>query len=190
MTHSPSSKLFLVLPVAVLIMTACGGSDEQDIREWMKEQSKDLKGKVPDLPQIKPLPVLAYEPGDLAAPFSPDKIFAGDMKGAAAGSNAASGGPKDINPDAQPMTKYPVESIRLVGTILVGKELRAIVASEREPVRQVRVGDYLGQNHGRITAIEPAAGDSQGRIMLKEVVLDKGIWIERETQLPPQDQRR
>jgi type IV pilus assembly protein PilP len=180
----------LLLAAVALVLSACGGSDEQDIREWMKEQSKDLRGRVPDLPQIKPLPVLAYEPGDLSSPFSPDKVFAGDTKVGGVGAPVVSGGPKDINADAQPMTKYPLESIRLVGTILVGKELRAIVASEREPVRQVHIGDYLGQNHGRITAIEPAAGDSQGRILLKEVVLDKGIWIERETQLPPQDQRR
>lgn len=190
MMRGPSFRLSFALLLAAFMLVACGGSDEQDIREWMKEQSKDLKGRVPDLPQIKPLTVLAYEPGDLSPPFSPDKIFAGDRKTGANGGATVSGGPKDINPDAQPMTKYPLESIRLVGTILVGKELRAIVASEREPVRQVRIGDYLGQNHGRITAIEPAAGDSQGRILLKEVVLDKGIWIERETQLPPQDQRR
>ena len=190
MTRRPSSNLFVALSVTTLIMMACAGSDEQDIREWMKEQSKDLKGRVPDLPQIKPLPVLAYEPGELTTPFAPDKVFAGDTKMGIGGGASASGGPKEINADAQPMTKYPIESIRLVGTILVGKELRAIVASEREPVRQVRIGDYLGQNHGRITAIEPAAGDNQGHIMLKEVVLDKGIWIERETQLPPLDQRR
>lgn len=180
--------MILVLPLAAFLLTACGGGDEQDIREWMREQSKDLRGRVPDLPQIKPLPVLAYEPGDLAVPFSSDKVFAEDLRTGVHG--GLIGGPKYINPDAQPMTKYSLESIRLVGTILVGKELRAIVASEREPVRQVRVGDYLGQNHGRITAIEPAAGDSDGRIKLKEVVLDKGIWIERENQLPPQDQRR
>ena len=185
-----SFRLSFALSIAAFIVVACSGSDEQDIREWMKEQSKDLKGRVLDLPQIKALPVLVYVPGDLATPFSPDKVFAGDTKTGANGGASVSGGPKDINPDAQPMTKYPLESIRLVGTILVGKELRAIVASEREPVRQVQIGDYLGQNHGRITAIEPAAGDSLGRILLKEVVLDKGIWIERETQLPPQDQRR
>ena len=177
----------LLLVFVPFLMAACGGSDEQGIREWMKEQSKDLRGRVPDLPQIKPLPVLAYDPGDLAAPFSPDKVFAEDAK---AGHMVVNGGPKAVNPDAQPMTKYPLETIRVLGTIMVGKELRALVASEREPVRQVRVGDYLGQNHGRIIFIEPATGDRQVAIGLKEVVFDKGVWIERESRLPPPDQRR
>lgn len=182
MTGLRRTLLAAVLTGAFL--AACGGGDPQDIREWMQEQSKDMRGKVPDLPEIKPLQVLAYEPGDLSAPFSVDKVFAEDTK---LGSRiAVIGGPKPVNPDAQPMTKYPLESIRVVGTILVGKELRALVVAEREPLRQVRVGDYLGQNNGRITAIEPATDDSDGRIMLKEVVLDKGVWIERESRLPAQ----
>lgn len=188
MMHWLPCRLFLTAVIITLLMAACGEGEEQDIRDWMKEESRGLKGRVPNLPEIKALPVLAYEPGDLSAPFAPDKIFAGDIR--AGRGSMVSGGPKEINPDAQPMIKYPLESIRLVGTIQVGNELRAVVASEREPVRQVRIGDYLGQNNGRITAIEPATGDSEGRIVLKEVVLDKGVWIERDTQLPPLDQRR
>lgn len=184
MVRSPV-RLLIVALLAGIFLTACGGSDEQDIREWMKEQSKDLRGRVPDLPQIKALPVLTYEPGDIAAPFSPDKVFADDLKAGAR--NIVSGGPKDINPDAYPMTKYPLETMRLVGTIYVGKELRALVVSEREPVRQVRVGDYIGQNHGQIKSIMPATDDDQGSILLKEILLDKGVWIERETRFPSQE---
>jgi type IV pilus assembly protein PilP len=174
--------------VFLAALSGCGGSEEQDIREWMKEESKGLKGRVPDLPEIKPLPVLSYEPGDLTSPFAPDKVFAEEKR--AAGKVVVSGGPKDVNIDAFPMAKYPLESIRLVGTLKLGNEWRAVVAADREPVRQVRVGDYIGQNHGRITAIEPAVGDSPGLIQLKEVVLEKGVWIERESRLPPLDQRR
>lgn len=174
--------------VVLTVLAGCGGSEEQDIKEWMKEESRGLKGRVPELPEIKPPPVFAYDPGDLESPFAPSKVFAEEKR--LAGNKVISGGPRNVNVDAYPMAKYPLESIRMVGTLKIGKEWRAVVTAEREPVRQVRVGDYMGQNHGRITAIEPASGDSSGAIHLKEIVFEKGVWIERESRLPPMDQRR
>lgn len=40
-----------------LVMVACSGGDNQDLRQWMNEAGKDIKGKIPPLPQVKP-----YEP--------------------------------------------------------------------------------------------------------------------------------
>lgn len=184
-------SLRTTLPMVLLagfFLVSCGGSEEQDIKEWMKDESKGLKGRVPDLPEIKPLPVLSYDPGDLVSPFAPDKVFAEEKR--LSGKTVVGGGPREVNVDAYPMAKYPLESIRLLGTLKLGNEWRALVSAEREPARQVRTGDFIGQNHGRITAIEPATGDSTGAIQLKEIVLEKGVWIERESRLPLQDQRR
>ena len=50
---------------------------------------------------------------------------------------------------------------------------------------QARVGDYLGQNFGRITKI------SETEITLREVVQDAaGEWIERTSTLQLQEQGR
>lgn len=169
----------------VLMLSGCGNNEHGDAREWMQEASKDLRGHVPDLPQIKPLEVKPYEPGDLISPFAIDKVVSGGI-----GTNAQTthvGGAPPLNPDAYPLTKVPLEMIRFVGTIIVDKEVRALVQVEREPIRQVHVGDYLGQNHGRVLKITPSGSDSIGQIVLKEKLLDKGAWIERETSFPGQD---
>jgi type IV pilus assembly protein PilP len=151
----------------------------------MQEASKDMRPHIPELPQIKPLEVKPYEPGDLIAPFAVDKVVSG---GIGAGAQVArAGGPPPLNPDAFPLTKVPLEAIRFVGTIIVDKEVRALVQIEREPIRQVRVGEYMGQNHGRVLKIEPSGNESTGDIVLKEKLLDKGAWIERETVFPGQD---
>ncbi len=175
-------------PICLLLIAllgGCGGSDHGDIRAWMQESSKDLRGHVPDLPQIKPLDVKPYEPGDLISPFSSEKVVSGGL--VSSGQASRSGGPPPLNPDAYPMTKVPLEAIRFVGTIIVNKEIRALVQVEREPVRQVKVGDFLGQNHGRIMKVEPANNASDGRVVLKEKLLDKGVWIERDTVFPAQN---
>lgn len=168
-----------------LALSGCGGDDHGDVRAWMQESSKDLRGHVPDLPQIKPLDVKPYEPGDLISPFSAEKVVSGGLAGNSQMPHA--GGPSPVNPDAYPLTKVPLEAIRFIGTIIVDKEPRALVQVEREPVRQVRTGDYLGQNHGRVLKIEAATNDSAGRVLLKEKLVDKGVWIERDTIFPAQD---
>jgi len=180
-------RISLLLPAIamLLLMAGCGGDDHGDVRAWMQDAAKDLRGHVPDLPQINPLNVRPYEPGELISPFASGKVVSGGITGNSQVSRA--GGPPPVNPDAYPLTKVPLETIRFLGTIIVEKEVRALVGVEREPVRQVRIGEYMGQNNGRIQKISPSTDDSSGQIVLKEKLLDKGVWIERDTVFPALD---
>lgn len=180
-----TSKYLFAPVLAALLLVGCGDAEHDDVRAWMQEVSKDLKGHVRDLPQIKPLEVKPYEPGDLLSPFAVGKVISGGI--GADMQPARIGGPPPLNPDAFPLTKAPLEAIRFVGTIVVDREVRALVQIEREPMRQVRVGDFMGQNHGRVLKIVPSGGESVGQIFLKEKLLDKGAWVERETMFPEQD---
>ena len=183
---SPSSKFRPILAVLALSLLAGGGNDDHgDVRAWMQDASKDLRGHVSDLPQIRPLDVKPYEPEDLLSPFVSGKVISGGITGNQQASR--SGGPPSVNPDAFPLTKVPLEAIRFVGTIIVDKEVRGLVEIEREPVRQVRPGDYMGQNNGRVQKISASTDDSPGQIVLKEKLLDKGVWVERDTVFPAQD---
>lgn len=184
MRHSFGLRLSVSF-VAALLLVGCGDSEHSDVRAWMQESSKELRPHIPELPQIKPLEVRPFEPGDLLSPFAVDKVVSGGLGGGAY--TATAGGPRQINPDAYPLTKVPLSSIRFIGTITVDKEPRALVQVEREPIRQVRVGEYVGQNHGQVLRIVPSNGESMGQIVLKEKLLDKGAWIERESVFPEQD---
>ena len=175
----------LLIVVTSSLLTSCGDREHGDVQAWMREVSKDLRGHIPELPQIKPLDIKPFEPGALISPFSSEKVVSGGLGTAAR--TASIGGPQPLNPDAYPMTKVPLESIRFLGTIIVDKDVRALVQIDREPVRQVRLGDYLGQNHGRIQKIEPSTANSSGLLLLKERLFDKGIWIDRDTVFPAQD---
>lgn len=177
---SAISKATLGALCAATLLAACSSGEPEDVRQWMKESSKDMRGKVPDLPQLKLLPILAYEPGDLASPFVPEKLFADD---AIAKKAAQENTPNAVNPDAYPLTRVPIESIRLLGTLMIGKQLTALVTAERDVPRRVRVGDYLGQNQGRITSITPSNSQGDGTVTVVEKIFDKGAWVERETKI-------
>jgi type IV pilus assembly protein PilP len=173
------SVKLLLLATLTVSLAGCGDGEPEDVRQWMAEQTKDMKGKVPELPQIKSLPPIVYEPGDAIQPFANDKLFADDSRS----SRESKSGRTMVNPDVYPLTRAPLDSFRLVGTMTIGKQIVAIVATERDTPRQARVGDYIGQNMGRIKSITPATMQSDGEIVIVESVLEKGLRVERETRI-------
>ena len=163
--------------LACLGLVACGGEEHQDLRQWMKESSKDFKGRVPPLPPIKSFPVVAYETADLLDPFNATKIEP-ERK-------AGGGGLKpDLDRRKEPLEAYPLESLKMVGTLIKGKMTHALVQADKN-LHQVKVGNYMGQNFGIITDI------SETEIKLKELVPDSlGDYMERTSTLQLQEKQQ
>jgi type IV pilus assembly protein PilP len=66
-------------------LAGCGGSEHQDIKQWMEESSRDMKGGIPPLPELKPFPIVSYDAYDMAEPFSSVRLD--PEKTATAGAN-------------------------------------------------------------------------------------------------------
>ena len=160
--------------VLLLLLAGCGNPDYQDIKDWIHESSRNLKAKIPALPQIKPNTATSYEAGNLMDPFQARKVEPEKKAGG--------GGPQpDLNRRKEPLESFPLETIQMVGTILKGKQLYALVKADRTYL--VRTGNYMGQNFGVVTHI------SEGDITLKELVEDSGgDWTDRTSTLQLQEQ--
>lgn len=167
----------LLLPMCLLLL-GCEGEEPEDIRAWMTESAKNMQGKVPPLPEMKALPAISYEPGEIIQPFATEKLFADELR-----ASAKNGPAKQINTDAHPLAKVPLETVRLLGTLTLGNQIIALVSSGGNVTRQVRVGDYVGQNGGRIIAIRPSTEKSEAEILIRETVQEKASWVERESRI-------
>jgi type IV pilus assembly protein PilP len=170
---SPRLALFVG---AALLLGGCG-NDNQDLRAWMAEQGKGVRGRLDPLPQLKPYEPFAYNAFDLPDPFKPRKIqpIKGDSKLA-----------PDLNRRREPLESYPLEALAMVGTLARNKQMYALVKTPEKDIYQVKSGNYLGQNYGVVTDI------SDSEIKLKELVQDgSGDWTERTSalQLQQQDQK-
>lgn len=164
---------FLILSCS-LTLTGCGGDEHSGVKQWMDESSRDLKGRVPALPQIKTFPVVAYESGALVDPFRPSKLEA--AKGGGGG-----GVRPDLNRRREPLEVFPLESLRMVGTLAMKGKLLAIV-NANSTLYQVGVGNYMGQNFGVITQV------TESEVTLKELIEDtNGDWVERVNTLQLQE---
>lgn len=160
-------RLPISLIVPVLLLTACS-EGYSDLRAFVKESDKSVSRKIEALPDVKPYAPFAYEGFDLPDPFKPRKLAA---------KQDGAGGP-DLSRRKEPLEAFPLEQLKMVGTLNQAGVTYGLVRAEKT-LYKVKVGNYLGQNFGRIVDI------TDSEIKLKEIVQDTaGDWTERESVLP------
>jgi type IV pilus assembly protein PilP len=162
-----------MLGVLTATLTACGGSDMEDLQQFMNEAGKDMQGKIEPLPQIKPYEPFSYNAFDLPDPFKPRKL-----------SPAGGGGglQPDLTRPKEPLEAYSLETLKMVGMIGKKNGVHAVIATPDRGIYHVRAGNYMGQNFGLITKI------TDTEITLKEIVQDSaGDWAERTSTLTLQE---
>ena len=81
----------------------------------------------------------------------------------------------------EPLEASPLDAVAMVGSLIKVGQPVALVKVDNL-LYQVRVGNYLGQNYGKITKV------SETGISLREIVQDAaGEWIERTATLQLQE---
>ena len=84
----------------------------------------------------------------------------------------------------EPLEAYPLDTMSMVGSINKLKASPYALLRVDNLLYQVKVGDYIGQNYGRILRV----GETE--LVLREVVQDAaGEWIERNSTLQLVEQR-
>lgn len=159
----------------LLLMTlaGCGGSDHEDLRQWMAESSKGLRGNIAPLPQVRPYEPVAYDATAVVPPFNSARLRGlADRKGGAS---------PDLNRPREPLEEFPLETMKFVGFFQDKKRLVAQVLVNGKTF-DLRIGNYIGQNFGKVTGI--VTRPNEERIVVKELVQEPdGAWVERQSEL-------
>lgn len=164
----------LVLASCLSLVACSSGHD--DVKQWMQEATKDLKGRISPLPEIKPFPITAYEGADLVEPFSPARVEPEKKPG--------KGLAPDVNRRKEPLESYPLESLKMVGTVFQGNVVLALIQADKT-LHQVRTGNHMGQNFGKVVRI------SESEVVLRELVQDAmGEYGERTSTLQLQEKQQ
>ena len=155
----------------VSMLTGCGSGEFEDLNRFVEESKQGLRGRVEPLPEVKPFEPFAYNAFDLSDPFKPRQLG----KAQAAGSGPA----PDVNRRKEALEAYPLESLKMVGTLEQKQVRHALIKTPDSNLYRIRVGNYMGQNFGIITAISDSA------VTLREVIQDpaSGGWSERTASL-------
>jgi type IV pilus assembly protein PilP len=160
----------LLLPVALVVLGGCS-SEIDELKQFVRESDKGLPRRIEPLPAVKPFEPFTYEGFDLPDPFKPRKL-------AAPKEGAGGGIAPDLNRRKEPLEAFPLEQLKMVGTLSQANDTFALVRADKTLYR-VKKGNYMGQNFGLITDV------TEGEIKLKEIVQDSaGDWAERQSVLP------
>jgi len=168
----------------VFVLAGCGGADDNELQKWMAEQKAVTRPKVAPIPEPKVFRPESYTQAGSVEPFSREKLTqALRRESAQVSANAGLVAP-ELARRKQPLEAFPLDAITLVGSMVRAGQPVALV-KVNNLLYQVRPGDYLGQNYGRITKIDEA------EIALREIVQDAvGEWIERPAALQLQERTK
>lgn len=169
---------------AAALVAGCGASEQEELQQWMAEQRAQTKPRVTPIPEPKKFTPQNYTQQDVTDPFSNQKLTQALKREATQSSaNAALIAP-ELARRKQPLEAFPLDTMAMVGSLLKQGQPVALIKVENL-LYQVKPGDYLGQNYGRITKV----GESE--VILREIVQDAaGEWIERAASLQLQEKSK
>lgn len=153
-------ELTLVGAFAALI-AGCGGGDMSDLETYVAEVKARKSSDIEPIPDIRPYEPYTYRPGDRREPFTPTLPSSEREEG-----GSASAIRPDTDRPRETLEQYPLDSLRMKGTLSAGGVLYALIRDPEGIVHRVTLGNHMGQNYGKITAITPS------EIELIEIVPD------------------
>lgn len=179
-----SSKTLVAMACTAVFLVACGSSDQEDLQAWMAEQRTLTRPHVQPIPEPKKFTPQAYTQEASTDPFSNQKLTqALKRESAQSTSNAGLVAP-ELARRKEPLESYPLDSMSMVGS-LMKESLPVALLRVDNLIYQVRPGNYLGQNYGKILKV----GETE--VVLREIVQDAaGEWIERTATLQLQERSK
>ncbi len=161
-----------MLFVLASILSGCtvGQNNFTDLQTKLDEIRRSPPGKIEPMPEFQVYEVYKYAASLLRSPFQPPLVvdqIAFTPQG------------KKVEPDfirvKEPLEEYSIESLSMVGTINKPNEPNyGLLRDSSTLIHPVKVGSYVGKNHGKVIHVEDI------KIDLVELIPDgQDGWVER-----------
>lgn len=171
--RSVNFALAASLTLVLFGIAGCVSSEQEELQQWMAEQRNATRPRIEPLPEPTRFSPQAYNQEGAIEPFSNQKLAQALKRDSSqATANAALIAP-ELSRRKEPLEASPLDAVAMVGSLIKVGQPVALVRVDNL-IYQVRVGNYLGQNYGRITKV------TETSLALREIVQDAaGEWIER-----------
>ncbi|MBF0470960.1 MAG: pilus assembly protein PilP [Gammaproteobacteria bacterium] len=169
-------KIVLTTAVVVLSLStsACLTKSNDDLVAFIDQVNSRPGGRIEPMPEFKPYEAFPYTGSGERNPFMLEE---GEsfLTAEADKPDQDSGLKPDITRRKEVLEQYPLDALKHVGVLEKSGELWGIIVAPDGLVHKVSVGDYMGQNHGKIFNI------SETRVELIELAKNpRGKWVERQ----------
>ena len=172
----PLAAMAAVLAAGTLL-SGCGNPHEE-LQAWMDQQRREAKPRVPPLLPPRKFDPQPYTAISVVEPFSGQKLQVAIKQETRQPNSLLAA---ELNRRREPLEAYPLDALTMVGSVVRSGRPYALLSADNL-LYQIKVGDYIGQNYGRITRI------TETEISLREIVQDAiGEWVERMSTLTLQE---
>ncbi|MCW8827159.1 MAG: pilus assembly protein PilP [Gammaproteobacteria bacterium] len=166
-------SLVVVMALAAsVLLSGCSENIMSDLERYVNAEKSKKAGRIKPVPEFKAYDSYVYVVDQNSrSPFEP-------MQQEEMVSNKAEvvggGITPDSNRNRESLESFPLDTLRYVGSLERGGNIWAIIISPDSLIHKIQVGNYIGQNYGKITNI------SDSRVDVSELVPNgMGGWIER-----------
>ncbi|MGD9592458.1 MAG: pilus assembly protein PilP, partial [Candidatus Berkiella sp.] len=140
-------------------------------------KSRQIK-EIEPLPEVKPYETFTYSDTNLRSPFMPSSPVE-----VAKNIVSDNGIHPDTNRRKEPLESFPLDSLRMMGTLEKNGKRWAIVEDTDGIVHRITKGNFIGQHDGKVEAI------TEEKVLITEIIPDgSGGWRERKASLALVDQ--
>ena len=159
-THRTISCICLIS----MLLAACS-VDNAELYRYINQIKTRPSRPIEPIPQFSPLPIYKFPDNDgRRSPFRPvDQKKRGDLLA------------PDSNRKKQPLEVFPLDALRYVGLLKEQNQVWALIQQPDKQVTRIAIGDYMGQNYGKVIEIK------ENFIKLQETVKITGKWENQTT---------
>jgi len=174
-------QVSLAFVAASVVLSACGTSNQEELDQWMAQQRANTRPRVEPISEPKKYTPQAYTQTNAFDPFSNQKLTQALKRESAQSTASTALLAPELARRKEPLESYPLDTMTMVGSLVKQGQPVALVKVDNL-LYQVKPGNYLGQNYGKIVKV------GEAEVVLREIVQDAaGEWIERTATLQLQE---
>lgn len=169
------SRIRFCAPAALAAaLAACGGSEYPDLDKYMAEVKARPAGHIQPIPAFTAYKSFTYSAAGMRNPFQPPV----EVREITRLQKLVKVKP-DLSRPKEFLEQFNIDALTMVGTVQMDGTLWALVQDGDRSVHRVKVGNYMGRNHGHIVEL------TENHISVIEIVSNgPDEWVERPHKLP------
>ncbi|TFZ00022.1 pilus assembly protein PilP [Ramlibacter rhizophilus] len=171
----------VLVSLAAALVAGCGAGGDNSLATWMQQQRAEVKPKIEPIAPPKAYTPERYSETAAADPFGREKLTQALRRESGQATNNSTLLAPELARRKEPLESVPLDNMAMVGTLFKQGKPVALIKVDNL-LYQVRPGQYMGQNYGRVTKV------SESEVVLREIVQDPvGDWVERVTTMQLQE---
>ncbi len=162
---------FTILILVVTLFAGCG-REMRDLEDYVEEVKSREPPGIDPIPEVKPYQSYKYQANNQRNPFDASIFQAKIVEKIKRPNSSIS---PDPNRTPEFLENFPLDSLRMVGTLEQRGSLWALIQTPEKTIQRISSGNYVGQNNGKVLEVSDAG------IKIEEIVPDGfGGWRKRD----------